>query len=84
MGKKQPREAQSGTVEEVINREIDSMLNRLRTKGVCPHCAAQGLMYRGAFLHEQVAGAEDTIGLCMDVADSIEQPDDAGISGTQH
>jgi hypothetical protein len=81
MSKKQPREVKSGAVEEAINREIDSMLNRLRGRGVCPCCAAQGMMYRGAFLHADVTGSADTIELCMDVADSI-QPDDA--SDTQH
>jgi hypothetical protein len=42
------------------------------------------MMYRGAFLHQEVAGAEDTIALCMVVADTIEHPDDAGVPETQH
>ena len=71
---------------EAINREIDLMMKRLHNKKVCPCCVAQGMMYRGAFLHREVAGIEDTVALCMDVADTIERPDDTGMPEgyTQH
>lgn len=43
------------------------------------------MMYRGAFLHQEVAGTDETVELCMDVADSIEHPDDEMTEGqTQH
>lgn len=87
MNRKQPAVGKLGVDEfEVINREIDLLMKRLNSEGMCPCCIAQGMMYRGAFLHEQVAGAEETVSLCKDVADTIEHPGDAGASEshTQH
>ena len=69
---------------ETLNLEIDLLMKRLQAKRVCPCRAAKGLMYRGAFLHEKVAGAADTVALCHDIADFIEHPDDARVSDTQH
>lgn len=69
---------------ETINLAIDRLMKQLAAKGVCSCCVAQGLMYRGAFLHAEVAGAEDTVALCLDVADAIEHPDAARVSDTQH
>ena len=60
---------------EVINREISLLLKRLAAKGICPCCAGQGMAYRGIFLHQEVAGTEETIALCLDIADLIGQPD---------
>ncbi len=71
-------------VETVIDYEIDLMLRRLQRKGVCPGCTAQGLLWRGGFLHTDFAGAEKTAALCLEIADSIKQPDDAEMSDTQH
>jgi hypothetical protein len=46
---------------EAINREIDLLMKRLQAKGVCPCCVAQGMMYRGAILHADAVGPEDTV-----------------------
>jgi hypothetical protein len=75
-----------GAVEfETINREINLLLKRLAAKGLCPCCVAQGMMYRGAFLHQEIAGTDETVTLCLDIADTLD-PDDDGtpVSGTQH
>jgi len=38
---------------KVINAEIDRLMKKLAAKGMCPCCVGQGLMYRGAFLHQE-------------------------------
>jgi hypothetical protein len=65
---------------EKINLAIDQMFTKLRN--CCPCCVATGLMWRGSFLYQQVAGAEETVALCRDIADSIE--DELPVGGTQH
>jgi hypothetical protein len=75
-----------GMVEyKAINREIDLLLKRLAAKGICPCCVAQGLTYRGAFLFEKIAGTDETVALCLDIADTLD-PDDGvtPVSDTQH
>jgi hypothetical protein len=70
---------------ETINREINLLMKRLAAKKMCPCCVAQGMMYRGAFLHQEVAGTDETVALCLDIADTIELPDDGMPEGhTQH
>jgi hypothetical protein len=65
---------------EKIDREVNLLLRRLR--GVCPCCIARGLIYRGSHLLADVAGGEEVVEVCMDIADAIERPDD--VSETQH
>ena len=89
MSRKQPANDKSDepiAVETVIDHEIDLMLRRLRNKRVCPGCTAQGMLWRGSFLHTDFAGAEKTVALCLDIADVIGQPDDVEmpVSDTQH
>lgn len=79
MGKSKPEQpTDDGMIEfATINREIDRLLKRLAAKKICPPCcAAQGMMYHGAFLHAEVAGTDETVALCLDIADTIELPDD--------
>ena len=68
---------------ETINREINLLMKRLRGKGVCPCCVAQGLMYRGTYLYADVVGSEEAVAVCRDIVESIEHPD-ARMSETQH
>ena len=85
MSRKQPADDKLGEVEfETINHEIDLLLRRLHGKRVCPCCIAQGMMYRGAFLHQEIVGADETVALCLDIADVIGQPDGVEMSETQH
>ena len=82
---RKPADNKPDAVEfEVINREIDLMMKRLHDKGVCRCCVAQGMVYRGAFLYADLTGGEEAVELCTDVANSIERPDDADMSETQH
>ena len=70
---------------KVINAEIDRLMKKLAAKGMCPCCVGQGLMYRGAFLHQEAVGTDETVALCLDIADLIEPPDDEmPESQTQH
>ena len=87
MGKSKPeRPTDDGLIEfATINREINRLLKRLAAKGICPCCASQAMMFRGAFLHQGVAGTGETVALCLDIADTIELPDDGMPEGhTQH
>jgi hypothetical protein len=70
---------------ETIDREINLLLKRLAAKGMCPCCVAQGLMYRGVFLHQEIVGTDETVALCLDIADTLD-PDDGAtpVSDTQH
>jgi hypothetical protein len=67
---------------EKINLAIDQLLKKLRN--VCPCCVSQGLMWRAAFLHQQVVGSEETIELCHDIATLIEHSDELPVGSTQH
>ena len=50
-----------------------------------PVLRAQGMMYRGAFLHQEIVGTDETVALCLDIADMLD-PDDGAtpVSDTQH
>lgn len=69
---------------DTIDREIGLLLRRLRN--VCPCCVAKAMLSHGAFLHQEIAGAAETVAMCRDIADSIEHMDDVGVpvGGTQH
>jgi hypothetical protein len=70
---------------KVINAEIDRLMKRLTAKGMCPCCVGQGLLYRGAFLHRDAVGTDETVALFLDIVDLIEQPNDEMPEGhTQH
>lgn len=87
MSRKQPADDKSDAVAfATIDREINSMVKRLHGRGACPCCISAAMIYRGAFLHAEVAGVEDTISLCMDAIDTIEGPGDGVMpaSDTQH
>ena len=61
-------------------------MKRLAAKGMCPCCVAQGMMWRGAFLHAEAVGVDETVALCLEITEAIEHPDDAEMpeSLTQH
>ena len=71
---------------DLINREIDRLFDRLEKKGVCPCCAAMGLLYRGSGLYKDVVGGEEAASVCQEIADSICDVDDiaAPTGDTQH
>ena len=56
---------------ETVNREIDFLLKRLAAKAICPCWVAQGLLYRGTFLHAEVAGPEATIEQLAEFSDIL-------------
>jgi hypothetical protein len=68
---------------ETINREINLLMKRLAAKNICPCCIATGMMHRGALLHQEIAGTDETVALCLDIADTLE-PDEMPVSDTQH
>jgi hypothetical protein len=61
-----------------INGEIDKLFDRLEAKGICPCCAATGMMYRAAHLYQDLAGSAEAAALCGDVAGSLGEDDDVG------
>jgi hypothetical protein len=54
-----------------INGEIDKLLAKFDSKGVCPCCVATAIMYRAAMQYAEAVGTDEAVELCKEVADAL-------------